>query len=920
MNEDLLINCPLLVPNRKSRDEVIDSKGRKLLKLFDDIGGVIVNGRIMSDSEGENTFCGVMGSSMIDYCVCSLEVLELLRHFQISHKPFSDHFPLIFHFSSENDDVKDMSLLPKIPWLPNKETAYKDALEKLPSVDYLFKNISIDDKVSICTGKITQAAGFKNLVKRFEPKNPWFDSQCENLRKKMLSKLDVFRSSNSEYDRITYIQVKSEYSKLCDAKKLNLCINNIEKLNSVRNTSDWWKLANSLKKSAPKLESNLHIEQLYDHFKSLLNIPDDVVQTLWCVSNVVDPFLDSPFELRELKIVLNHAKLNKAPGEDRISYEFYKFSTSDFQEELLKIYNFIFLNEDIPLSFKSSIIIPLFKKGDVNVASNYRGLSLLNSIYKIFTGLILNRLNSWVDCHNILNEYQAGFRRGYSTIDHLFTLSSIVHMNFSASSKTYAFFVDFSAAFDMIPRNSLFYKLCSLGLSRKIISLLQKLYENTTSKVWDGNKLSDTFEVTQGVKQGCLLSPLLFSLYLNDLHNFLPGGLTISNSTVKVLMYADDIVLLADSPAVLQLMIDSLHKYCLQWCLKLNLNKSKIVVFRKGGRLRSDLCWKYGNNVIEIVNEYKYLGVILTFNMSFKKHLESRLEMAKNSINATWLGCIHNQKINFSNKLKIFAAASQSILMYGAEIWGFKTYEQVNKLLRYFLKKMLYLPNNTPNYMLHLETGFSSLFLTSLRLHFGYINKVLNLQNNRLPKIMAEVSIQLKNFWFLEWEDLYRSSGLSLTTESWRIDLQTHHKLIINNKQVKENEVFTQSARNSQLHDLYSELQYDVVPYFKDGISPYMFSVIFKARGGLLNLNTHILNLDSPKECTLCNCHVIEDTYHFIGYCPIFKSYRLMYFGSTQLSTAEVIAILNGQNYFNLYYYLKCSLQYRNLLISEFSC
>ena len=82
-------------------------------------------------------------------------------------------------------------------------------------------------------------------------------------------------------------------------------------------------------------------------------------------------------------------------------------------------------------------------------------------------------------------------------------------------------------------------------------------------------------------------------------------------------MYADDIVLLADSPAVLQLMIDSLHKYCLQWCLKLNLNKSKIVVFRKGGRLRSDLCWKYGNNVIEIVNEYKYLGVILTFNMSF---------------------------------------------------------------------------------------------------------------------------------------------------------------------------------------------------------------------------------------------------------------------------------------------------------------
>ena len=130
--------------------------------------------------------------------------------------------------------------------------------------------------------------------------------------------------------------------------------------------------------------------------------------------------------------------------------------------------------------------------------------------------------------------------------------------------------------------------------------------------------------------------------------------------------------------------------------------------------------------------------------MSFKKHLESRIEMAKTSINATWLGCIHNQQINFSNtcQLKIFAAASQSILMYGAEVWGFKSYEEVNKLLRYFLKKMLYLPKNTPNYMLHLETDFSSLFSTSLRLHFGYIKKVLNLQNHRLPQILAEVSIQ----------------------------------------------------------------------------------------------------------------------------------------------------------------------------------
>ena len=99
-----------------------------------------------------------------------------------------------------------MFLLPQIPWLSNKETTYKDALKMLPNVDYFNKSISMNDKVSICTGKITQAAGYKNLVKRFELKNPWFDSQCENLRKKMLAKLNSFRYSNSEYKRISYIQ------------------------------------------------------------------------------------------------------------------------------------------------------------------------------------------------------------------------------------------------------------------------------------------------------------------------------------------------------------------------------------------------------------------------------------------------------------------------------------------------------------------------------------------------------------------------------------------------------------------------------------------------------------------------------------------------------------------------------------------
>lgn len=129
---------------------------------------------------------------------------------------------------------------------------------------------------------------------------------------------------------------------------------------------------------------------------------------------------------------------------------------------------------------------------------------------------MLNRITEWIDNHNILNEYQTGFRKNYSTIDNIFNLVNIVNLNKINKKNTYAFFVDFSCALDTIPRNCLFYKLSCLGLSTKIIRILQAAYEKNESRIWDGNSFSDPFEVEVGVKQGCLLSSILFSLFVND--------------------------------------------------------------------------------------------------------------------------------------------------------------------------------------------------------------------------------------------------------------------------------------------------------------------------------------------------------------------------------------------------------------------
>ena len=143
---------------------------------------------------------------------------------------------------------------------------------------------------------------------------------------------------------------------------------------------------------------------------------------------------------------------------------------------------------------------------------------------------------------------------------------------------------------------------------------MQLSYENTTSKIFYSNTFSESFNVDLGVQQGCILSPILFAMYLNDLNDVLPGGVAVDNIHIKVLLYADDIVILSDSSFQLQDMINVLFNYCQMWNLKVNMDKSKVLVFRNGPRIPHNLKCNFGEDSIDIVNS-KYLGMELTYNL-----------------------------------------------------------------------------------------------------------------------------------------------------------------------------------------------------------------------------------------------------------------------------------------------------------------
>jgi len=246
--------------------------------------------------------------------------------------------------------------------------------------------------------------------------------------------------------------------------------------------------------------------------------------------------------------------------------------------------------------------------------------------------LLLDRLKNWVKNKNILTEFQAGLRKGYSTVDNIFSLTSIARSYIDGGKKLYAYFVDFRAAFDSIDRRTLNYKFSNIGISTAFLNVLQSLYTDNLATVWDREHLSEWLTTKAGVKQGCLLSPLLFSLFLNDITDCLPCGIQICGCSIKALLYADDIVILAESPVELQTMINALHKCCLLWGLLVNTEKSKVLIFKRHWRrLDQNEKWNLGPIQLEIVKSYKYLGVWIHHKGRFNNHLQVKL-----AINCTW--------------------------------------------------------------------------------------------------------------------------------------------------------------------------------------------------------------------------------------------------------------------------------------------
>lgn len=532
------------------------------------------------------------------------------------------------------------------------------------------------------------------------------------------------------------------------------------------------------------------------------------------------------------------------------------------------------------------------------------------------------RLLNWAERNNKISDFQAGFRKGYSTVEQIFILTTMVQIQLDKNTKMYAFFVDFKTAFDHVQRHLLFYKLAQKGVSTKFLNAIKALYNTTTAIVWNGEEISDEFHTNFGIKQGCNLSPLLFTLFIDDLVEVLPGGVQIGESKIKLLKFADDIVMFAKTPDVLQLMLNRLESYCSNWGLTVNLDKSKAMIFKKGGgRHANNEKWWYKGQPVEVVNQYKYLGCIITPNLNMQKHLRAKVGEAKAGLAITWKKLIHNNYITTEAKFRIFQSTSMATALYADGAWGYIKSEEIENLQRTFLKRVFKLPITSPNYSLPLETGLPDLHLTTLKHHFEFITKIIMSEKNKLCKRVAQLAIRGNLAWFKSWALLAQQVNFNMAVnidspENWASQFDQ----LLNKLHIYNMNQYRDRAASSTSRLLYPRLVLRPMgnTYFTNKEKIEVISTIFRARIELLNLNYIPHRNDLSPNCTLCNIREPETIIHFLAVCPILQELRRLYFGKTQINEEEICDILNGENWKILFNYCKEASNYRNSIINEY--
>ena len=418
------------------------------------------------------------------------------------------------------------------------------------------------------------------------------------------------------------------------------------------------------------------------------------------------------------------------------------------------------------------------------------------------------------------------------------------------------------------------------------------MYTNSKFVVKKDNTISHPALSKRGVRQGDGLSPLLFNIFVNDIDSIFDTTtchpVQLHTTYLNCLLYADDLLLLSETENGLQSCLNSLENYCNQWKLKVNLNKTKVIIFSKGKKDFSKFSFSINGCTIEIVEKYKYLGIILYFNGNLKHaadHLYNQSLKALFSINSKILNA---SELSMNLKMKLFDTLIRPICTYGSEIWvsDYNIKESnidimpFEKIQNKFCKYVLNVNRKSSNLAVKCELGRKPIlnFITYLALK--YFNRLKQMSCDRFLHEVFEVDKALFDEGHRSW-----FSFIDISVKKFKLDMDN---INVNTILDSLNECCTQNI-NKKLkelsfkeHDnklfLYSNIyqNFQIQDYLSFNLPNSLTNAITKLRISahslLIEKGRHFRPKLDRKNRLCTNCDEVEDEEHFLLYCQKFTN------------------------------------------------
>lgn len=864
-------------------------------------------------------------NSAIDFVVTSHEIKDQIEKMMIDEDGLhrltgnkeSDHNTIIIDINVNNIEINKPEKVTtwRLGAPQEKWDEYKENLKGLLNVT---RNIISNPQINLSEKynkwlKTIEKAAYSSIGKTtIKSKTSIKSTELKQLRKERREMKKQFENTQGEGKiemRNSYIMKQMEVRKQIEKEQRENIEKRLQKMTHDKSHQTFWKERKKLLNqhgSTWQITKDINGKRLYDPEQNKENIAQyyenlykSIKKPHHSYHNEVkeqlvkykenrdheDNIMNKCPEIEEVKKVIENRKNGKA--------------TTDIKNELIKagdehmlilIHEWVkefWKNEEVPKQWNQGLITSLWKnKGDREDMNNQRGITVSSSISMIIEDILDNRINDVIQ----FTDAQGGGRKNCSTCDHVFCLRALISISMKEKREMFLTFFDVKKAYDHADMKDMLYILWNQGIKGKIWRLIKKLNENLTAKIKTKHGITREIKRELGGKQGGRNMTTLFSkmidVYEEEAEMKEELGVTIQNQKINSFLWVDDVATVAECSKQQEKTLEFTNNFAIRHKLEWGIDKCNVLEI--GNKKISRKEWNLGEEKIQTVENYKYLGDIITRNGSNKNNIESRMKKIKQST-ATIIACGScdiMKQVEIQTILKLHEVVNIPALLMNSESWILNKTETMNleRSELWALKRFLNVPRTTPSAAIRFVT---QTVYTKIRVQIKqllYLQKILS----RDPKHRSNHLLQEMERQNIGWAKQIRTTqeefGLTedwgtirrKPTKIWKYEVMQAAEKI--NTQTLINECFKnnngdrhEKTKTKTILNVISDPSYSRNDY-KNAImlmNKNDAKTIVMARYGMLACGKNYKNQYGGTQCR--SCDKIDDENHRINECINFK-------------------------------------------------